>query len=353
MNLGLVRASAVSIDILPIAAYVCDRSGVLTQYNERAAELWGRNPALGDREQRFGGALRVYRPDGVQLASDELPMAEALRTGKAVRDRELIVEKPNGERITVIANVNPTFDEDGNLTGGVNCFQDVTELRKIQNEQNEGRHVVKTVLDAIPSPLYATDADGYLTYYNPAAVAFWGFEPELQKQRWCGSWKQYDADGNPLAHDECPMAVAIKEKRALRGPQAIAERPDGTRVPFMPYPTPIFGTDGKLVGAVNLLFDLTEIKRAEAQQKTLIDELNHRVKNTLATVQSLAAQSFRGVDSENSAKQAFESRLFALSKTHDHLTRERWEWADFNPSSPMRSRRIATIRSRSTAARFA
>jgi PAS domain-containing protein len=120
MKLDIPRASAVSIDILPIAAYVCDRFGVLTQYNERAAELWGRNPPLGDREQRFGGALRVYRPDGQQLTPEELPMAEALHTGKAVRDRELILEKPNGERITVIANVNPTFDEDGNLNAAVN-----------------------------------------------------------------------------------------------------------------------------------------------------------------------------------------------------------------------------------------
>jgi two-component sensor histidine kinase len=202
------------------------------------------------------------------------------------------------------------------------------ELRRIQNEQTEGRHVVKTVLDAIPLPLYATDADGFLTYFNPAAVAFWGFKPELRSQRWCGSWKLLDAAGEPMPHGECPMATALKEKRALRGPEAIAERPDGTRVSFMPHPTPIFGTDGKLVGAVNVLFDLTEVKRAEVKQKALIDELNHRVKNTLATVQSLAAQSFRDIEPGNGAKAAFEARLLALSKTHDRLTRECWEWAD-------------------------
>jgi two-component sensor histidine kinase len=148
-----------------------------------------------------------------------------------------------------------------------------------------------------------------------------------------------------MPHGECPMAMALKEKQARRGPEAVAERPDGTRVPFMPHPTPIFGTDGKLIGAVNVLFDLTDVKRAEAKQKALIDELNHRVKNTLATVQSLAAQSFRDIAPGNGAKAAFEARLLALSKTHDRLTRECWEWADLkavvcDTLAPYRSEQI-------------
>jgi two-component sensor histidine kinase len=214
------------------------------------------------------------------------------------------------------------------VTNGNIALPALEELRRIQIEQTEGRHVVKTVLDAVPLPLYATDADGFLTYYNPAAVAFWGTKPDRRSQRWCGSWKLLTAAGEPIPYDACPMAVALREKRALRGPEAIAERPDGTRVAFMPHPTPIFGTDGKLVGGVNVLFDLTEVKRAEAKQKALIDELNHRVKNTLATVQSLAAQSFRNTAPGDGAKAAFEARLLALSKTHDRLTRECWEWAD-------------------------
>lgn len=324
----IVRSPAVFIDSLPIGIYVCDRSGVLTQYNGRAAEIWGHSPPVGDPGIRFTGALKVFHPDGAPVPADETPMAEALRSGSAVRDRELVIERPNGTRLTVVANVNPMFDESGMLVGGVNCFQDVTELRQIQNEQREGRQVFVNIMNALPSAVYATDPDGHLTYYNEAAAKMWGFEPELRKQQWCGSWKIYSSDGRLIPHEECPMAIALKERRPIRGIEAVAERPDGTRVPFLPYPTPLFGSDGNLIGGVNLLYDLTDVKKAEAQQKALIDELNHRVKNTLATVQSLAAQTFRGTDTADAAKQAFEARLLALSKTHDHLTRERWEWAD-------------------------
>src|SRR5690606_23915848 len=81
---------------------------------------------------------------------------------------------------------------------------------------------------------------------------------EIGKSTFCGSWKLYWPDGTPLPHDECPMAIALREKRVLRGHSAIAERPDGTRIPFMAFPTPIFDAEGKVVGAVNMLVDLAD-----------------------------------------------------------------------------------------------
>ena len=120
------------------------------------------------------------------------------------------------------------------------------------------------------------------------------------------------------------MAIALKENRAIRGVEAIAERPDGTRVPFIPYPTPLHDANGNLIGAINMLVDITERKQAENRQKTLIDELNHRVKNTLATVQSLATQTARNAQSAGDAHKRFEARLLALSRAHDLLTKRHW-----------------------------
>jgi PAS domain-containing protein len=76
-----------------------------------------------------------------------------------------------------------------------------------------------------------TDASGRITFYNSAAVKMWGVQPEIGKSEFCGSWKLYWSDGTPLPHDECPMALALKEGHANRGMEAIAERPDGTRIP--------------------------------------------------------------------------------------------------------------------------
>ena len=72
----------------------------------------------------------------------------------------------------------------------------------------------------------------------------WGCRPEIGKSEFCGSWKLYWSDGTPLPHDECPMALTLKHKRPIRGMEAIAERPDGTRVPFIPYPTPLLDAAG-------------------------------------------------------------------------------------------------------------
>ena len=120
------------------------------------------------------------------------------------------------------------------------------------------------LLTALGVPAYTTDAEGNLTSYNDAAVDFWGYRPDLREARWCGSWRLFDPDGNPMRHEDCPMAVALKEQRAVRGVEAIAERPDGTRVPFMPYPMPLRDEVGKLVGAVNVLVDISDRKAAQA-----------------------------------------------------------------------------------------
>lgn len=114
------------------------------------------------------------------------------------------------------------------------------------------------LLEALPEPVYLTDAAGRITFYNRAAATFWGVEPELGKSEFCGSWKLFWPDGKPMAYDQCPMAMALKHKRPVRGYEAVAERPDGTRVSFAAFPTPLFGADKVLIGAINILVDLSE-----------------------------------------------------------------------------------------------
>jgi PAS domain S-box-containing protein len=126
------------------------------------------------------------------------------------------------------------------------------------------------ILDVLPAAVYTTNAAGQITYFNEAAATLWGCRPELGSSEWCGSWKLYWPDGRPLPHDQCPMAIALKEGRPVRGIEAIAERPDGSRVPFMPFPTPLYGESGVLLGAVNMLVDVTDRNRASEHEQRLI-----------------------------------------------------------------------------------
>ena len=127
----------------------------------------------------------------------------------------------------------------------------------------------RELLDALPAAIYTTDAAGRITYYNAAAVQLAGRRPEIGSDEWCVTWRLYWPNGTPLPHDECPMAVALKTGRPVRGMEAVAERPDGTRVPFIPYPTPLHDASGNVVGAVNMLVDLTERSQAEQVRQLL------------------------------------------------------------------------------------
>lgn len=120
-----------------------------------------------------------------------------------------------------------------------------------------------STVDDLSAAVYVTDRDGVVSWFNKACIDFAGRMPRTRQDRWCITWKLMKNDGRPLPHDQCPMAVAIKERRAVRGVTAIAGRPDGRRVAFRPYPTPLFDAEGELTGAVNLLEDITAARKRD------------------------------------------------------------------------------------------
>lgn len=231
--------------------------------------------------------------------------------------------KPDGETLYLDIHSSSVRDASGRFRYGVRVIQDVTAAQLMETRIRESEQHLRKLLEALPAAVYTTDAVGRITSFNRAAVDLAGRTPQLGEM-WCVTWRVLNADGSPLAHEDCPMAMALTQNRPIRGAEAIAERPDGTRVPFIPYPTPLHDADGALIGGINMLVDITERKQAENRQKTLVDELNHRVKNTLATVQSLASQTVRNAENSDDAYKRFEARLLALSRAHDLLTQRHW-----------------------------
>lgn len=155
----------------------------------------------------------------------------------------------------------------------------------------------RDLLGALPAVVYTTDAAGRITYYNQAAIDLAGRVPKLGSDEWCVTRRLYWPDGRPMPHDQCPMAVALKEDRVVSGLEAIAERPDGTRVSFIPYPTPLHDGSGKLIGAVNMLVDITDRKRAgealrdsEERLRSLNQELETRVREEVAAREATQAR---------------------------------------------------------------
>jgi PAS domain S-box-containing protein len=114
----------------PVAVYSCDASGVIDHCNRRAVELWGRAPAPGDTDERFCGSHRLFLPDGTFLPHAECPMAQVVN-GQVdeVRDAEVVIERPDGSRVTVIVNIRRLTGEHGEPTGAINCFYDITDRK--------------------------------------------------------------------------------------------------------------------------------------------------------------------------------------------------------------------------------
>jgi PAS domain S-box-containing protein len=180
----------------------------------------------------------------------------------------------------------------------------------------------RDILEDLPAAIYTTDAAGRITYFNKACLDFSGRTPSLGDDLWCVTWKLYTADGDPLAHDQCPMAVALKERRPIRGVEAVAERPDGSRIAFAPYPTPIFDELGNMIGAVNMLVDITEQKRTQERLALMAREVDHRANNILAVMQGLLHLT-KGETVED-YKEAIGGRFAALARANSLIAERRW-----------------------------
>lgn len=151
------------------------------------------------------------------------------------------------------------------------------------------------VLDAVPAGAYVCDRDGLITYFNRRAVEIWGREPLLRdaRDRYCGSFRLFARDGTPLPHERSWMARALSENREYNGCEIVVEQPGGRRVAVLAHANPMHGEDGELMGAVNLLTDITDRKRSERAKDDFLELLGHELRNPLGPV-SNAVHILRG-----------------------------------------------------------
>ncbi len=137
-------------------------------------------------------------------------------------------------------------------------------IQKLALAPDEKEQHLYMLLDALPVAVYTTDSNGRITFFNRSAAALWGRAPIIGQDMWCGCYRVYDTDGTPLPRDQYPVRITLAGNRPLRGIEALAERQDGTRFSFTSWPTPLYDRSGSLIGAVNMLMDITEIKKTTA-----------------------------------------------------------------------------------------
>ena len=248
-----------------------------------ASQVCGDVKELSEQVSRGCGAILLA--EEILGQGSILDLVQALSRQPPWSDIPVVIITSGGEATQLQMRRLGIFGSTGNVSLLERPFRPGTLISIIQSASHARRrqYEVHTLLQAVseserryselvrslPAAVYTTDAEGRVTLFNEAAAVLWGRKPEVGKEFWCGSYRIFRPDGSPLPLDECPMAVTLKEHRPVRGQEILVERPDGTRRNVVPYPDPLFNDSGELIGAVNMLLDVTEAKRAEENSRRL------------------------------------------------------------------------------------
>ncbi len=194
-------------------------------------------------------------------------LEEVLPQNQIFLDFEVVHDFPTLGRKTMLLNARRIRRPGNHSELILLAIEDVTERKLAEAELSEHEQRFRVMIDALPAAIYMTDAAGVLTHFNPACVPLSGRTPVLHEDRWCVCWKLFLADGTPVPHEDCSMAMALKGDCVIQGLEAIAERPDGTRVWCVAYPSVIRDLQGQIIGGMNMLIDITDRKQAEVTLK--------------------------------------------------------------------------------------
>ena len=238
-------------EISPQIVWFTDAAGRATYVNQYYTDFTGL-PA----EQAFGdGWIAAVHPEDRERVLKTWAASVASGADYTLEYRRR--HNADGSYRWLLTRGAPLRGADGRVERWIGVATDVDDRRRAEE-------ALRKLIEALGVAIYTTDAAGRLTFYNESAIALWGWRPPLGDTSWCGSWRLSWPDGAPMQHDECPMAIALRENQPIRGKEAVAERPDGTRVPFIAYPTTLRDEVGTCVGGVNVLVDITDRKQAAA-----------------------------------------------------------------------------------------
>ena len=305
------------LEALPVAVYTTNAQGRITFYNRAAAALWGHNPALGSSQ--WCGSWRLYWPDGRPMRHDQCPMAIALKEGREVRGVEAIAERPDGTRVRFRPYPTPLREPSGALIGAINLLMDITEEHDAHLESERLAAIVLSSDDAIISKTL----EGRITSWNVGATRIFGYEAsEMIGQ------SIFRIIPPELQGEEYEILARLQRGGRIDHYETVRVAKDGRRIDVSLTVSPLHDRSGKVIGASKVGRDITDRKRAEKLQRVLTEELSHRVKNTLATVQAIASQSLMRAKSSGDFVSGFAGRLQALANAHTLLTRTQMQGAD-------------------------
>ncbi len=325
--LGLDQAI---LDALPIGFYCCDSIGQIVRANRRAVELWGRSVQLLDPAHRFCGSFRIETLDGKFIPPEESPMARAVLHGETFAGTEAIVKNPDGKRWVARVQVAPLRDRAGRVVGAINCFDDVSAEHgmRLALERQQRTFDLAMVASHMGTWRY-TMADN-ICIYDENAQRLYGLKEARFLHDESGVKDKFHADDLELMWSRVAGALD-PEGDGRYDIEYRVKQLDGSWRWLSAWGTVEFeghGPNRKPVAISGASRDLSDMKKAEELQRLLVNELNHRVKNTLATVQAIASYTLHRAPDLQFARAELDKRIVSLARVHELLTLRNWTGAN-------------------------
>jgi PAS domain S-box-containing protein len=318
------------VQVLPAAVYTCDDQGHILLYNQAAVELWGRRPEIG--KEKWCGSWRLFDPDGTPVPLESCPMALAIQDGQESSAKELIVERPDGSRSSVMVYPHRTTDATGAVTGAVKMLVDITErkraeesLRQSRNAERTHREQLEALMQAAPAAiLLAHDAQCLHITGNPTAYSLLRMSLGEALAKSCSGAASHFAvyhDGQLLAMEEWPLQKACRTGEPVTNLELEWRFRDGTSTWVYGSTTPLMDENRVVRGAISTFVDITQLKCAEAALRDAKAEteaackakddflaaLSHELRTPLTPAILLASEWERDASLPAQARQAFAS----------------------------------------------
>jgi two-component system, chemotaxis family, CheB/CheR fusion protein len=272
------------LDKLPAAAYACDAEGLITHFNQRAADLWGREPKLNEPSDRFCGSIRLFSPDGDPIEHNQCWMALAIKEDRAYDGFDIVIERPDASRVYGIAHAHPLHDESGILIGAVNVVVDVSDRKR--GEEAQGRLIA--IVESADDAIIGKDLNGVITDWNAGAEKLFGYSTA-------------EAVGRPVSmlmppdrkNEEPDILRRIRSGETISHYETIRRRKDGTLLNISLSVSPIHDAHGRIIGASKIARDIAVQKKMEAalreadrRKDEFLAMLSHELRNPLATIRN-------------------------------------------------------------------
>ena len=247
------------LELIPTGVYfVSAPDGEIRYFNKRAAELWGREPRIG--EERICGSWKIFALDGTPIPHERCPMVDVL-AGRQVRNAEMVVERPDGSRITCLVNADPVLGADGSVIGAVNVFQDISERKASELALQQSRKSLQDFVENAAEGLHWVDENGIVIWANQAELDMLGYTRE-------------EYIGRPITdfHAERPaiedILCRLKNREVLRDYEALLRCKDGSSKPVSINSSVLFDGD-RFVHTCCFTRDISARKQMEEARANL------------------------------------------------------------------------------------